>query len=245
MKSFLKFSKDLLFPPRCAGCHTLMPPSAEEVVFCADCKKEWGAELCLQCPDCFAAYGECRCQPQLLVKEGSRGLIKLAPYGDTARERVVRRIVLDMKKQPRRRVIRLLAEELAGGVLAEMGRLGWEREHVLLAHLPRDKRKVRREGVDQSVLLARALAKACGLPHARILYRTKHAKTQKKLSAKERALNLKDAFAVKDEPKDVCVILIDDVVTTGASLSAGAHALRQAGVKEFFCVSVAQTPKKH
>ncbi len=247
MKQFLTVAKNLLFPPHCAGCHALLPPTVcgEAAVFCPDCKKEWRAELCRSCPTCFAAYPECRCQPSALGRAGSEGLLKLAPYGDTARERVMRHIVLSLKKHPRRRILAMLAGELSDGILAQIEKLGWQQERVLLVHLPRDPRSVRRFGVDQSACLARAIADQTGLSHLSLLRRTKRVRAQKKLNAKQRALNLRDAFAVGTVPKDCCVVLIDDVVTTGASLSAGVHALRAAGVKNILCVAVAQTPKKH
>ena len=247
MKRLFTLVKNLVFPPRCAGCHALLSPDAagEHAVFCAECAKEWHAELCLQCPSCFAAYPECRCQSGVMKKAGSAGLLKLAPYGDTPRERVVRRIVLDLKRNPRQRVVRMLSSELAVSLDKEMEKLGWERGNVVLVHLPRDVRAIRRYGADQSALLARALAAQTGLSHLPVLYRTKRVKQQKKLTATERASNLRGAFAVREIPANCCAVLVDDVVTTGASLSAGAHALRKQGVKEILCVSVAQTPKKH
>ena len=247
MKRLFSVAKNLLFPPRCGGCHTFLPPTqtGDGAVFCPECEKEWRAELCLQCPTCFAAYPECRCQPGLLARAGSVGLLKLAPYGDTVRERVVRRIVLDMKKSPRRRVTALLARELGAELLKELEKLGWERERVVLTHLPRDTRSVRRFGTDQAQVLALALARETQLCCRPLLYRTKHVKTQKKLRAKERERNLRDVFAVREMPKGCCVVLVDDVVTTGASMSAAVRALRAAGIRDVLCVGVAQTPKKH
>ena len=247
MKSFLAVVKNLVFPPRCGGCHALLSPVAagEDAVFCAECKKEWHAELCLQCPDCYLAYPDCRCQPSVLQRAGSKGLLKLAPYGDTARERVVRRIVLDMKSGACRRVTATVAKELAASLHEELFKLKWEKERIVVAHLPRDARNVRRHGIDQAKVLARALAWESGLSYASLLHRKARAKTQKKLSAKERAENLRDAFGVNEIPSGCCVVLVDDVVTTGASLAAAATALRKAGVKDLICVCIAQTPKKH
>ena len=245
MKQFLTVVKNLVFPPRCAGCHTLLPPTAKDEIFCAECAKEWRAELCLQCPVCYAAYPDCRCQPGALARVGSKGLLKLAPYGDSPRERVMHRIVLDMKKRPHRRTVALLARELAVSLSAEMERLGWDKDRVFVVHLPRDKRSVRREGADQSEVLARALAREMGLRHLPLLYRKKHVEQQKTLSLKQRAQNLQDVFGVRDVPKGALVLLVDDVVTTGASLCACARVLRAVGVCELYCVALAQTQKKH
>jgi len=141
-------------------------------------------------------------------------------------------------------VLSLLASELSVSLLWEIEKMQWRTEDVVLVHLPRDTRSVRRLGVDQANELAAALARETGLSHLPLLYRKKHAKQQKKLSAKQRVENLQDAFGVREVPQGCCVVLIDDVVTTGASLSVGAAVLRAAGVKELLCVCVAQTPKK-
>lgn len=247
MKEFFTVAKNLLFPPRCAGCHALLPPTVtgDGEIFCSECKKEWYAELCLQCSDCFAAYPECRCQPAVLKRAGSVGLLKLVPYGDTSRERVAHTLVLDMKKHPSRRTVEMLAKELRDSIFKETEKLGWEKEHVVLVHLPRERRSVRRYGADQAEVLALMLAKQTGFSHLPLLYRRKHAKQQKKLNARERAQNLCGVFGVREVPERCMVILVDDVVTTGASMSAGVHALSTAGIKDVLCVAVAQTPKKH
>lgn len=247
MSRFFEVLKNLVFPPRCAGCHALLPPTKTgmDAVFCKECTREWNAELCLQCPTCFAAYPDCRCQPSILARAGSKGLVKLAPYGDTSRERVVRRIVLDMKQKARRRTTALLAKELALSLSVELSKLGWPTEHVVLVHLPRDAKKMRQSGTDQAKALALALSRHMGLTYLPLLHRKKSSKEQKKLTAKEREANLRDAFTTGEAPKECYAVLVDDVVTTGASMSVGVRALRKAGVKEVLCLCVAQTPKRH
>ena len=246
MTRFLEITRNLIFPPRCAGCQTLLSPTQtkKKAVFCTECEKQWHTELCLQCPTCFAAYPDCRCQSKSLERAGSKGLLKLAPYGDAARERVMRHIVLRLKKHPRRRVLSLLAAELTPLLSAELDKLGWSKENVVIVHLPRDTRSVRRYGEDQAKAIALALSREVGIAHQPLLYRRKHAKQQKSLNAKERAENLRAVFVARQVPKECHVILVDDVVTTGASLCAAALALREAGVKELLCVALAQTPKK-
>ena len=246
MKRFLEITRNLVFPPHCAGCHALLSPTQckEKAVFCPECAKEWVAELCLQCPTCFAPYPECRCQPPSLAKAGSKALLKLAPYGDTPRERVIRNIVLDAKRNPRRRVLAWMARELSVTLAVELDKLGWDPTHTVLVHLPRDARSVRRFGADQAAALAGALAREMNLSHQSLLCRKKRTKPQKSLNAKARAENLRAVFGVRPLPQECRVILVDDVVTTGATLCAAAQALRDAGVTDVLCVAMAQTPKK-
>lgn len=213
-------------------------------LFCKECAKEWERELTLQCPRCFAAYPECRCQPSVLKRAGSKALVKLAPYGEDGRARVVRTLVLDMKKRPRHRVSEFLAGELEIGLRAVLEKQECAITGAVLTHIPRDAATRRRTGTDQSEALARALSARMGIPYIALLRRVKRTKKQKRLSAKERAINLAGAFAVCEVPADKLVILVDDVVTTGASASVAASLLRAAGAKHLITLCVAVTEKK-
>lgn len=246
MKRLLQTLKSLVFPLRCRGCHSLLPTviGKEPPLFCKECADEWERELRHQCPKCFAPYPECHCQPSVLKRAGSKALVKLAPYGEEAEARVVRRMVLDVKKAPRRRVSDFLAAELESGLFAALEKEKCAATDAVFTHIPRDKRKRRRYGTDQSEALARALSARTGIPHLTLLRRIKRTKTQKELSAKERMVNLVGAFSVCEVPKGKCIILVDDVVTTGATVAAASSLLRAAGAKQLLVLCVAVTEKK-
>ena len=180
----------------------------------------------------------------MLERAGSKALVKLAPYGEDGRARVVRTLVLDMKKRPRYRVSEFLAGELEIGLRAALEKQECAITGAVLTHIPRDAATRRRTGTDQSEALARALGARMGIPYIALLRRVKRTKKQKKLSAKERAINLAGAFAVCEVPADKLVILVDDVVTTGASASVAASLLRAAGAKRLITLCVAVTEKK-
>jgi ComF family protein len=101
-----------------------------------------------------------------------------------------------------------------------------------LVPVPLHRARLRRRGYDQALELAKPLARALDLPlQSRLLQRVRPTVPQSELSAAARRRNLRDAFAV-----DVVaalpahVVLVDDVMTTGATLHAAARALRRAGV---------------
>ena len=137
-----------------------------------------------------------------------------------------------------------LAKELEIGLRAALEKEECAITGAVLTHIPRDTRKRRRYGTDQSEVLARALSARMGIPHLTLLRRVKRTKIQKKLSAKERMINLVGAFAVSEVPRDTCVILVDDVVTTGVTTAAAASLLRAAGAKKVLTVCVGKTEKK-
>jgi predicted amidophosphoribosyltransferase len=99
----------------------------------------------------------------------------------------------------------------------------------LLTWVPARSSDNRQRGYDHAEVLARALAGRLGLRAEPLLNRRGTAEDQTGLNKEERRRNLEHAFA----PGGPCtqpVVLVDDVITTGATLAACARALRKAGV---------------
>lgn len=94
--------------------------------------------------------------------------------------------------------------------------------------------RLRSRGYDQALELARPIALHLGVPLCdRLLQRARHTAPQSQLDAAARRGNLRGAFAVRDQGHAALpghVVLVDDVMTTGATLQAAAHALYAAGV---------------
>lgn len=99
--------------------------------------------------------------------------------------------------------------------------------------VPLHRARLRSRGYDQALELAKPLARALGLPlHGNTLLRLRPTAPQSELSAPARRRNVRDAFVARDGATlPVHVVLIDDVMTTGATLHAAAKALRRAGVQ--------------
>ena len=97
--------------------------------------------------------------------------------------------------------------------------------------------------MDQSEELARTLSEQMGIPLVPALERVKGGKEQKRLSAAERVKNTKKLFAIRDasEISGKTVILVDDVVTPGASMAACVPHLIRARAAAVICLSVAST----
>lgn len=113
-----------------------------------------------------------------------------------------------------------------------------------LVPLPLHRARLRVRGYDQALELARPLARALDLPLAAgALVRTRATAPQSRLDADARRRNVRDAFAVRaDAALPAHVALVDDVMTTGATLRAAAHALRRAGVARIDAWVCARVP---
>ena len=110
----------------------------------------------------------------------------------------------------------------------------------LIISVPLHKKKISSRGYNQSDLLAEGLSDATNIPWSgTILLRNKHTETQTGKSKKERHENVDGVFEVKNILTQKSVIIIDDVLTTGATLAACVDALKNAGCEEFHILTIA------
>jgi ComF family protein len=213
----------LVYPPRCAACGA---PAAEP--FCEVCA---GAvdpvpSGCLRCglPGPDPLCGGCRASPPSFDAVRAGGL-----FGGPLAE-----AVHAFKYAGRPALGRPLGAWLAARAPLPVGAV------VVSVPLARGRRIER--GYDQAALLADALARAAGRPRARrALARTRETPPQVGRSREERARNVAGAFAAR--PVEVGgrdVVLVDDVVTTGATADAAAEALRRAGARSVVVVALAR-----
>ena len=105
------------------------------------------------------------------------------------------------------------------------------------------KRRVKRK-YNQATVLAELLSKHTKIPHsATNLCRIRHTQTQTRKSAKDRHKNMKNVFILKN-PEQVqgkSILLIDDVVTTGATVTGCAKILKKHGAKAVYVLTIAQS----
>ncbi len=130
-----------------------------------------------------------------------------------------------------------------GAWLAEVTRVEGLAECEAVVPLPLDPERRRARGYNQSELLAREVARRLGLPLVpQACRRVRPTAPQAGLTRAQRRANVQGAFAA--DPRLVrnrTVLLVDDVMTTGATLNACARTLRQAGAARVLAVTVART----
>jgi competence protein ComFC len=131
------------------------------------------------------------------------------------------------------------AERLAEVVRRE----GSAMEADVVVPVPLHRQRERERGYNQAALLSRHLAKRLHLPHKAVLLMRTRARPDKRiLSLEERWESVRGAFATRpgSQVDNLRVLLVDDVLTTGATLDACARALRDAGAKSVLGLTVAR-----
>ena len=151
---------------------------------------------------------------------------------------VARAVILAFKEQGRAELARVLAPALAAAVTEAGAALDLGGAEV--AAVPGSPRARRRRGFDPvPALLSRA-----GLDRARVFAPARQHAAQKTLSLEERTRNLDGVFEVTAAVRGRRFLLVDDVVTSGATLAAAAAALRSAGAEVVATAVVASTPRR-
>ncbi len=112
-----------------------------------------------------------------------------------------------------------------------------------LTPLPSTGRRNRHRGFDPAALLAEALAWRLGLPLLPALRRVRETPPQSALTAPERHANVAGAFRGRPSAAGRSILLVDDVMTTGATAFAAAAALRAAGARRVVAAVLARTPE--
>ena len=131
-------------------------------------------------------------------------------------------------------------------LIAEMRATGLMPKDCLITFLPRSHKNKANDGFDQGFELAKALSKCTGIELVRCFDRRVGVEEQKNLNMYERRLNMKSAYKprnVGDKIMDKTVILVDDIVTTGASMASGARLLFSMGAFSVIGVCIGTTEK--
>lgn len=226
---------DLLMPPACMACDT---PVGEPRSLCGDCWSglpEIAGARCCQCgiPLPLAWQAESHCLGCL--KEPPPFEQAIAPF---LYEGPARQIVLRFKQGKER-----WAEPMA----AAMSRAapGWATPDRLLVPVPLHRWRLASRGYNQALLLARALGRPAGADVAvDWLVRVKNTPSTRGLKRAQRLRNVSGAFRVRPEAvprlKGRHVLLVDDVMTTGATAAACARTLRRAGAARVDVITYAR-----
>lgn len=229
---------DLVYPRCCAGCGGEAESAGGHL--CWDCRAELrviGDPLCSLCGNPV----EGRIDHQYICFH----CVDTRPKFDRARSalrfegRVAPRLIRDFKYHHGLWLQAELVNLLEACVKTHFP----EQAFAAVCAVPLHHVRQRERGFNQAALLAGGLARRLQLPvRSRGLVRARDTGTQTHLTARERLSNVKEAFKVLNPSawKGLHLLLVDDVMTTGATVSACAGALKEAGAASVFAVTLAR-----
>ncbi len=238
-----EFKLRFLAVRKCASCRKILKYDRADSALCEKCELRINQVMLYECEKCFKSARECICMPKILSRVGVLCHRKLFFYESENTRSIENRIIYNLKNLKLGRLQRLLAEKLSVSVREELDALGTE--DVILTFVPRSKRSYVAYGFDQSCELVRAMSEILSIPYVRVFDTKRRARTQKKLTSAERLKNAQNnIYAVGgDSVRDKYVLLVDDIVTTGASMRVCTELLMSLGAKGVMCFSVASKDK--
>lgn len=222
---------DLLFPRWCVGC------GREGEFICPDCIKSLPRITPPLCPRCGRPQLNAVVCPVCVGWAASIDGIRAPFKFDGA----IRQAIHELKYNNLRAIAPLLGKWLGDYLAAN------PLPAEVLVPVPLHRQRLRERGYNQSRLLALELAKFSGLAMVddclvKELHTTPQARTK---NVAERRANVADAFACRDRRlEDKKVLLIDDVATSGATLDAGARALKESGASSVWGLVLAKEIKE-
>lgn len=134
---------------------------------------------------------------------------------------------------------------LAGEILVNMleTKISDVSKEYVLTYIPIGKKSKKTRGFNQCEYIAKLLSKRLDLKYMETLIKSKETQVQKELSKSERLENIKNSFSIKDkcDVRGKKFILIDDVVTTGATIEEGIKILKENGANEIKILTIAKS----
>lgn len=205
---------EYLFPPHCAGC------------------KKTGYELCQECTE-HVRNSFPRTLPHIYV-------------GFSYQDLIVKRTLKALKFKKRKKLAEIIGELLYERTIEDISdqHAFSLKKEILLIPIPLSKKRFNERGFNQSELIARSFASRDPLfiLQTRILIRTRHTKPQSSIHLKrERLENIQGVFSISNKIplKGKTIILIDDIVTTGATMKEAEKTLKSKGARKVFLLAVA------
>ena len=215
MSRLLNSILDLIYPPKCSFCRKII--DAELKGICQECAKKLPR-----------LEGDCRKTP---LEDGTHCFSALR-YDGMVRDSFLRYKFYGAVSY---------ADTYSGLLAESLKDIGTDFD--LVTWVPLSRRRKRKRGYDQAELIAEGTSHLLGLDCKRILYKNKETKAQSLTrGGKERRNNVKGAWSICDnaDVKDKRILVFDDIVTTGATLSECCAVLKRAGALSVTAATLAK-----
>ncbi len=253
-------SRRLVCVPKCASCMIRLSPFSDSEpldhgypCLCKDCLAAWNKAKSEMCHTCAKPADECTCMPKknIFMQPTIPSLFFYHPDQNKPQSKVI----YTLKHKKYTDLYDFITEELSEKVKELLDELEIDISECIFTYIPRTRKGIKKNGFDQGELLSKKLCLRLGGNASLPLLTRNGGKEQKKLSKKKRKKNSENAIFANISKQGIktdsdksfseliskkTIILIDDVITTGESMSRGINVLRHSGARTVIVASVAR-----
>lgn len=235
----------VLFPSGCRICEALLT-RADRLPVCDSCVnsfRELPEEICERCGQPWAEGGDVDGDANVCRECRERGFAFDAARSFGVYEGGLARAIVLMKYER----IEPLGAWFAKQLLKAARRIPPQYSADVVVPVPLHRTRQKERGFNQVDLFGRPLARKLGLPYRPVLLKRERARPEKHLlHFEERWEAVRGAFVIRDGGRvdNLRILLLDDVMTSGATLDACSHALREAGAKSVAGLTIARAVRQ-
>lgn len=214
-----------------------------ETPICDECMTDWLSNLDLMCAKCGFDCDYCTCLPDK-VREINHSIATFGVFYTPDYSTPVNRIVYKLKRDYNFEVVKFCASIMRKKAIKLCMKNSINYRSFLVTYPPRRKKAIDKYGYDHAELLAKEFSKSMGLQLVKC-FENVGKEEQKTLDKTDRLLNAVKSFESIDEldVKDKNIFLVDDVMTSGATLNVCARMLLQQGARQVVAVTFAKDTK--
>ena len=259
--NFVSLLRRLVCVPKCASCKARLSPFVDKNEFnhglpcmCDECMKKWQSACVQMCHTCSKIASACTCMP--LKKTFAQPTIPSLLFYHPDTTRAESKVIYTLKHKDNRDLFDFLSAELCPKLDELLRELEISREECILTYIPRTRKAIIKNGFDQGEKLCKSIASRSSAVYLPLLTR-EGGKEQKKLSRKQRKKNAEKAIYTNTSMRGFAreystlsyseilagktVVIIEDIITTGATVQRAIGCLKDNGAKNVLVCAVARS----
>lgn len=223
--------------PKCVLCKDKLDYGDRGL--CKACMSVYIEHKKRNCPRCSNVLEKCSCTYDALEPYGIKKLIKISRYSKADESLPSNYLIYSLKQDNRSDVLSFLSCELSNAI---KNSINLDDDEYIVTNVPRRRKAIVIYGYDHAKELAKSVSLKLGIEYVELL-KSKSRKSQKSVHGQERKENAKFDYKKKGNIslKGRTVILIDDIITTGASMTNSATLIKRLKPKKIIgaCIGTA------
>jgi competence protein ComFC len=223
IKKLYYISEQIIWPSFCYQCLNF----TTQGYLCSQCLKNTNFDLLLLCPRCQRRKPIYENLNETCCSNSIKTLINFADYQNST----IKKLIIDGKFNGYWKIFDWLAY-----IISEKIKI-LKLKNLALTYVPLTEKVKKQRGFNQTEILAKKISYQLNLPLFRGIIKIKETEFQSHLNYQQRLTNLKDCFTITSTPPQN-ILIVDDIMTTGATLFEIAQVLKSAGSKNLCALTI-------